>query len=66
MIVDHQYEPCFVCKAPADDIHHEPRRGQGGSKKWRGTLIALCRQCHHDRHEGNLRFDVTITYRRTR
>jgi len=38
----------------------------GGSKKWFGTLIPLCRRCHDENEQGYLEFDVTITYRRTR
>ena len=63
-MIDHQFKPCLVCGAPATDLHHEPKRGMGGSKRWAGTLIRLCRKCHDENEQGYLKFEVTITYRK--
>lgn len=54
---------CAVCGETASDAHHEPQKGMGGGKGLpmhgyvlRPALLALCPQCHHDRHFGRLSF----------
>lgn len=52
---------CEVCgKRKAVDIHHIEIKGMGGQKKRAkelddvSNLIALCRGCHEDAHNGEL------------
>jgi len=46
---------CGACRI---DAHHHPRRGMGGSKKWRGVLVPLCRHHHEDLHMKRWRLEV--------
>lgn len=54
---------CAVCGAPAVHAHHEPPKGMGagsayfkiGEHKLRPSLIALCENCHYDRHSKGLK-----------
>jgi len=41
---------CAYCGHHDTDLHHCPPRGMGGSKRWIGTLVPLCRQHHEDLH----------------
>jgi len=41
---------CFYCGRLGVDLHHHPRKGMGGSKKWVGVLVQLCRTHHEDLH----------------
>ena len=41
---------CVRCGAAWADAHHSPPRGMGGSKKWVGVLVPLCRTHHEDLH----------------
>lgn len=56
---------CGCCGKKAAHAHHEPPRGIGGGKSFlelggkllRPGLIALCAQCHDDRHFSDLRIE---------
>ena len=54
---------CAVCGQIARHAHHEPQKGMGGTRGFllhefalRPALLALCPQCHHDRHFSDLSF----------
>ena len=44
--------PCFStnCQEIANDLHHHPTRGAGGSEF---DVIPLCRVCHRNIHDRN-------------
>lgn len=51
---------CVRCRLnPAEQAHHEPPKGMGGAKRtftlhgyqMRPALLALCAECHHERHQ---------------
>jgi len=42
--------------------HHHPRKGLGGSKKWRGTLVPLCWAHHEDLHMKRWTLEVEDGY----
>lgn len=41
---------CKDCGGRAVDLHHDPPKKMGGSKKWEGEIVPLCRLCHKRRH----------------
>lgn len=55
---------CIVCgryrgfKTPKGGAHHEPPKGTGGAKAWKGALLSLCGSgttgCHGLRTAGKL------------
>lgn len=57
---------CIVCgryrgyKSHVGGAHHEPPKGTGGEKAWKGALLSLCGSgttgCHGLRHAGKLEF----------
>ncbi len=56
---------CVVCGKLAQHSHHEPQKGIGGGGKGfrlggftlRPALLALCADCHEDRHHAHISFD---------
>jgi len=48
---DQDFIPCEVCGVRAVDVHHIFGRGKG--KDNIDNLMALCRRCHRQVHEGN-------------
>jgi len=49
---------CVYCGRWRCDGHHHPPRKMGGSKKWTGTLVPLCRRHHEDLHMKRWRLEV--------
>jgi DNA mismatch repair protein MutS len=46
---------CEVCQTnPAEDVHHIVYRKVGGDNQ-QHNLVPLCKQCHDEEHNGNLR-----------
>lgn len=58
---------CELCGARAVDIHHIEARGMGGSKDQdhAANLMALCRQCHHDKGDKSQFMDELQVAHRT-
>lgn len=56
---------CVVCGRFGTNKHHEPPKGTGGERAWRGSLVSLCGSgttgCHGRRHAGDLKLRFNET-----
>ncbi|MBO7701908.1 MAG: hypothetical protein J6S36_03250 [Eggerthellaceae bacterium] len=56
---------CIVCGRFGVNRHHEPPKGLGGERAWKGSLVSLCGSgttgCHGLRHAGRLKLRFNET-----
>lgn len=65
---EQDFIPCELCSRRSVDIHHIDNKGMGGSKEkdYIENLIALCRECHIEAHNGEQSIEMLVLAHRNK